>query len=121
MSSTDFVVTIHALERLEQRFPKLIAGLGDKEQADLVHEEVMEALDCRRYGIVPPIEIASRSPDRWITRTRDSYFCWTKDKTRGYLLKDDEEEGLLVLTVLIGVPREKAREKLWRKGSSRRR
>jgi len=113
MSSSDFVVTIHAFERMEERFPDLIKGMSDVEQAHLIRDEVMDALDAGRHGSIPPIELSPRALERWIVRQRGSYVVWTKEKDRGYVLQDDDEEGTLVLTVLFGVKREIAlRERL---------
>lgn len=116
MSASDFVVTIHAFERIEQRFPDLVAGLDDQAQAELIHREIHEGLDAGRHGTVPPIELSARGTERWITRTPSSYYVWTQDKQRGYLVVEDPEEGLVVLTLVYGIAREEAvRQRLKRR------
>lgn len=112
MTATDFVVTIHAFERLEERFPELIAGMSDKQQAELVHREVMEAFEGGRHGRVPPIEISSKINERWMAREPNTFFVWTKDKKRGYLMREDDVEGMLVVTVIFGMPSHLALRKL---------
>lgn len=112
MTATDFVVTIHAFERLEQRFPELVSGMSDRKQANLVHREVMDALENGRHGQVPPIELQSKRIDRWVVREPNTFVVWTKDKKRGYLMREDAEEGLLVVTVIFGMPHHLATKKL---------
>ena len=108
MSATDFVVTIHAFERMEERFPHLVRGKSDDSQARLMQKEVMEALEKGRYGSVPPVELSAKSVDRWEHRKSGGYVAWTQDKGRGYILQEDEEEGLIVLTVIAGEARDAA-------------
>jgi hypothetical protein len=108
VSATDFVVTIHALERMEERFTDTVEGLDDETQAQLIHAEVHDALEAGRHSTVPPIELSARSNERWEARTSGSYYVWTQDKTRGYLVVDDPEEGMVILTVIVGIEREKA-------------
>ena len=108
MSATDFVVTIHALERMEERFPELTKGMSDGEQAKLMQEEVMGALEAGRYGSVPPVELAARSIDRWEHRKQGGYVSWTQDKVRGYVLQEDDREKLIMVTVIAGEERELA-------------
>ena len=116
MSPTDFVVTIHALERMEERFPQLVEKMSDTGQAELIHKEVMDALDSGRHGMVPPLELAARATDRWEHRRQGGYVAWTQDKGRGYVLQEHAEEGLIVLTVLTGEGREEAqgRRRAWK-------
>jgi hypothetical protein len=112
MSATDFVVTIHAFERLEQRFPDLVSNMSDRDQAKLVHREVMDAIDSGRHGRVPPLELSSKIGDRWMVREQNTFFVWTQDKKRGYLMREDPDEGLLVVTVIFGMPLHLAKQKL---------
>lgn len=114
MSPDDFIVTIHAFERLEERFPDLIKGITDIEQAAMIHEEVMDALDHGRRSKIPPLELAPNGVERWNLRRPGSYAVWTADKCRGYVLQEDPKEGLLVLTVLKGRSREMSARKLTR-------
>ena len=105
MSATDFVVTIHALERMEERFPELSGGMSDRQQAELMQREVMDALDGGRYGCVPPIELAARAIDRWEHQAPGGYVAWTQKKDRGYVLQEEGETGLTVVTVISGEER----------------
>lgn len=117
-AGADFVVTIHALERMAERFPILIEGMEDDEVAVLIHGEVQEALEAGRHGKVPPLELAPSGHARWDTSRKDGYVTWTADKRRGYVMQE-AEEGLLVLTVLVGVDRERQREHLLKRGDPR--
>lgn len=108
MSAADFVVTAHALERMEERFPKLTEEMNDTKQAELMQEEVMDALEAGRHGTVPPVELSARAVERWTHRKRGGYVAWTRGKERGYVLQEDETEGLIVLTVIAGEEREAA-------------
>ena len=111
MSATDFVVTIHALERMEERFTDTVADLDDVAQAQLIHAEVHDALEAGRHSTVPPIELSARATDRWMYRKQGGYVAWTQDKGRGYVLQEQAEEGLIVLTVLAGEEREVAQKR----------
>jgi hypothetical protein len=108
-------VTGHALERMEERWPKLVEGMTDKEMARLIQGEVNDALIAGRSGVYCPIELASADVERWRART-DGYYVWTKDKMRGYALTESNTEGIVVLTVLVGQPHEIAKRKLRRHG-----
>jgi len=101
----DFIVTIHALERMEERFPNLIVGMSDQEVGALVHREVMEALDAGRQSKVAPLELAPYLAKRWVPQGKGASIAWTRDRKRGYALQETEE-GLLVTTVLWGVDTE---------------
>lgn len=103
-----FIVTIHALERMDERFSTLSGQMTDKELGEFIHGEVMDALDQGRYGAVPPLELASyakRGNDWGYAPKKGTYVVWTEDKLRGYVLAESPEE-ILVLTVLYGTPRE---------------
>lgn len=113
MSASDFVVTIHAQERMEERFPELAAGKSAMGLATLMHTEINDAIWARRKSTVPPIELSARGVERWESKKQGSYYVWTKDKTRAYLIVEDPEEGMLVLTVICGIERSDAiRERL---------
>jgi len=109
MSSSDFIISIHALERFEERFPAI--QLDDNDKGALIHREVMDALDAGRHSTVPPIELSARATDRWMYRKQGGYVAWTQDKGRGYVLQEQAEEGLIVLTVLAGEEREVAQKR----------
>lgn len=114
MSATDFVVTIHALERMEERFPDIVETRTDEEVGLFIQSEVHDALDSGRYGPTVPIELAPHGVDRWRQRNPGAYGVWDREKTRGYIVVEDQEEGMLVLTVLVGEEREYAMRKLRR-------
>ena len=121
ISDTDFVVTGHALERMESRWPALVAGKTDLEIAELVHEEVFEAFRGGRYAFVPPIELASLDPDLHIRRSGVlGETCWTRDKKRGYVFREGQD-GLVVMTVTAGFELARAIDMKLRRGIRRRR
>jgi hypothetical protein len=109
--AADFVVTIHALERMEERFPDLIGGMDDRSLGEFIHGEVMDALEAGRQAKMAPLELAPHGMRRWVSAKKDSYVVWNEDKLRGYVMQD-ADEGLLVLTVLTGGDREEKRRKL---------
>lgn len=96
----DFIVTLHALDRMGERFPDLISGLSDDEVGHLVMQECIDAAAAGRSGPAPPIEF---SLGRW-RRQPGSFFCWNADRTRSYALADTND-ATHVLTVLVGVAR----------------
>jgi hypothetical protein len=106
-------VTGHALERMEQRWPDLVRGLSDEEIARLIQGEVNDALIAGRQGHYCPIELANRNVVHWGPKG-DGYYVWLKDKSRGYAVREDNHDGLVVLTTLVGDDSEKARRKLQR-------
>jgi hypothetical protein len=107
----DFVVTVHALERLEERFPELVEGLNDRQRGSLVYDEAMDALEHGRCANVPPIELAPTGRERWTASKKDALTVWVPDKMRGYVLLD-VTEGMLVLTTLAGTEREKKQDEM---------
>jgi hypothetical protein len=115
---SDFIVTIHALERMVERFPELVSGKDDGEIGALIHGEVMDALDAGRFGSVAPLELAPTGHAQWDGSRKDGYVTWTADKRRGYVMQEGEE-GLLVLTVIVGNDREHQRNRLLKRGDPR--
>lgn len=120
----DFVVTGHALERMEARWPRLVLGMSDGQIANLIHEEVIDALEHGRHAVVPPIELASIDLEIHVMREGEKgAMCWTADKKRGYVYRTGPD-GLVVMTVVAGQERTHAiRSKLHgprRRGKSRR-
>jgi hypothetical protein len=109
---SDFVVTAHAFERLEERFPEWIESKSEYDQATMIHEEVMDALDDGRHANVPPVELSPAS-ERWKASEKGSYYVWTADKKRGYLMREVKGD-LLVVTVLAGCSREEALRRVQR-------
>ena len=107
-----FIVTIHALERFEERFPKISKSLTDRELGEFIHSEVMEALDAGRQAKMPPIELAPYKTEYWIRKEPGSSYVWNEDKMRGYAIVEDPKEGTLVATVLVGEERSYAMRKL---------
>lgn len=100
-TEADFIVTIHALERMEQRFRDLCSGLSDRVVGELIHGEVMDAIDAGRRAKMPPIELAPSGHERWLAQRKNGSVVWNEDKSRGYVLQDTDE-GMFVLTVLVG-------------------
>ena len=114
MSAADFVVTIHALERMEERFPAIADERTDEEVGVFIQSEVNDALEAGRYGSTVPIELAPHGADSWRQRNPGAYGVWDREKTRGYIVVEDPDEGMVVLTVLVGEEREYAMRKLRR-------
>lgn len=114
MPSNDMVITAHVLERMEERWPKF-CRLTDAEVARVVKREVTEAIEAGRWGHVAPVELISVNTHMHSMRASGtSLTCWTKDKMRGYIFREDHE-GLVVVTVFPGQEREESiRRKLYR-------
>lgn len=110
MPSDDFVVSIHALERFEERFPNL--WTNDDDVGMFIYRETMDALDAGRIASIPPLELADYDLTQW--KARKSRVVWEPKKTRGYVLVDGDE-GLTVATVLSGKTTVEARGKLYGK------
>lgn len=108
MSNDDFIVTAHALDRFQERFPDLYKD--DQQAATLIHEECDDALVNGRASFVPPLELALNDLDRW--EAGKGLTVWTPSKERGYVLLETED-GLLVATVLIGRSTVEARRRLY--------
>jgi hypothetical protein len=102
----DFIVTVHALERMAERFPALIEGMDDTEVAEWLHREVMENWASGRRSSVAPAEFAPHRPRGWVPSPPGGSIVWNLDKSRGYALQEEPSEGLLVLTVLVGTGRQ---------------
>lgn len=111
----DFVVTIHALQRMSQRFPQVASGVSDRQLGELIHAEVIDALDHGRSGKYAPLELAPTGRERWIAMKKGAHVAWNEDKRRGYVIQDSSE-GLLVLTVLVGHEREEKRRRILKSG-----
>lgn len=107
----DMTVTVHALERMEERWPELTEGMTDEEIARLIQGEVNDALIAGRTGTYCPIELANRNVTRWGAKN-GGWYCWNEDKSRGYACRQDDKDGLVVLTTLIGDTSGGARTKL---------
>lgn len=106
----DFIISIHALERFQERFPGL--WTNDDDVGMFIYHEAMDALDAGRTATVAPLEFATFDMDKWVAG--DAKIVWTPLKTRGYVLVEDGE-GTTVATVLTGSPTEKARSRLYGK------
>ena len=104
----DFIISIHALERFEERFPSL--WTDDDDIGNLIYRETMDALNEGRVGSVPPLELANNDLERWVSGK--SKIAWVPDKTRGYVLVEGED-GMTVATVLVGRTTEEARSRLY--------
>jgi hypothetical protein len=106
---SDFIVSAHALERLEERFPDL-AHDDELVQAHLVRTEVFDAMDSGRTSKVVPLELASWRIENEVARDKGSFYAWTEGKVRGYLVKRSGDD-MVVVTALGGHPREEALRK----------
>lgn len=104
----DFIISVHALERFEERFPTL--WTNDNDAGMFIYQETMDALDAGRVGSVPPLELAANDFDRWTAGK--SRIVWTPTKDRGYVLVDGTD-GVTVATVLVGRKSEEARTRLY--------
>lgn len=108
MSNDDFIVSAHALDRFQERFPDLYKN--DQQAASLMHEECDDAMVHGRASYVPPLELALNDLDRW--EAGKGLTVWTPSKDRGYVLLESED-GLLIATVLVGRSKEDARRRLY--------
>ena len=104
----DFVISIHALERFEERFPE--EWSNDNDVGKTIYSETMDAFTAGRTSKLAPLEFADNDIARW--SDRNSTIVWTPAKTRGYVIVDGYE-GMTVATVLKGEPTEQARSKLF--------
>lgn len=104
----DFVISVHALERFEERFSE--EWSNDSDVGQTIYDETMDALEAGRVSSIAPLEFADNDIARW--NARKSKIVWTADKTRGYVLVDGYE-GMTVATVLVGQTAEEARGKLF--------
>lgn len=111
--SDNMTVTIHALERMEQRWPKLVGGLDDQEVARLIQGEVNDAFVCDRRSRICPLELVNNYLHNWNTE-KDVWFLWTEERDRGYVVLD-RPEGVTVMTTLVGLSGEQAKHKLVRR------
>ena len=106
--ANDLTITVHALERFQERFASV--WRSDQQEAQRIHRECQEAFRDGRIGNVAPIELAHNDPERWVPGK--SLYAWTPDKRRGYVVQEDTD-GMTVVTVLKGRPTEEARKKLY--------
>jgi len=104
----DFVISIHALERFEERFPE--EWSNDDDVGKTIYAEAMDAFEAGRRSTLPPLEFADNDISRWADRK--STIVWTPSKRRGYVIVDGYE-GMTVATVLLGQPTDEARSKLF--------
>lgn len=107
--ANDFIVSVHALERFQERFPGL--WTNDEDIGMLIYNETMDALSEGRVATVAPLEFANHDLDRWVAAK--SKIAWVPLKTRGYVLIDGYD-GVTVATVLVGKPSSEARERLYK-------
>lgn len=109
----DMTITIHALERMEERWPKLCKDLSDEEIGRLIQGEVNDALVSNRRSRICPLELANSNIARWRAE-KNVWYVWTEGKDRGYVISD-KKEGIIVLTTLIGEETSVAKRKLRRR------
>lgn len=95
----DFIVTIHALDRMQQRFTESFTN--DARAARTMLDEIMGAIDGGRISKVAPLELSSYEHERWIPAKKNALFAWTRNKDRGYVMSR-EGDDITVLTVLVG-------------------
>lgn len=107
--ASDFIVTVHALERFQERFPGL--WTNDADIGMLIYHETMDALNEGRVANVAPLEFANHDLSRWVAAK--SKIVWVPLKTRGYVLVDGYD-GMTVATVLVGKPPNEARKRLYK-------
>jgi hypothetical protein len=98
MSSTcQYVATIHALKRFEQRLPHLADD--DEDRARLMHEDVESGLRAGRVASTFPRQFSGR--DYLVERRAPGQECvWTEDLARGYLISDNGR-SVTIITVLL--------------------
>lgn len=108
--TSDFIISVHALERFEERFPTL--WTNDDDTGLFIYHETMDAINEGRCGTIPPLELANNDFDRWVAGK--SRIAWVPMKTRGYVLVETDE-GLTVATVLVGRSTAEARSRLYGK------
>lgn len=106
-----FIISIHALERFEERFPDVCAC--DDDIGQLIYRETMDALDAGRIASVPPLELSTYDLERW--RASKAKVAWTAEKDRGYVLVTDQD-GMTVKTVLVGQETSLARSRVYQTG-----
>lgn len=90
---------------------QLVVGLSDEEIGRVIQGEVNDAMIAGRHGTYCPLELANNSVERWGAKN-GAWYCWLEDKSRGYACRDDEGDGLVVLTTLVGDDKETSRNKL---------
>lgn len=108
----DLIISIHALERMEQRWPSLCEGLSDEQIGLVIQKEVDDAWDKNRHHRVCPLELAHSNIHKWKVE-KNVWYLWTEGKDRGYVIAD-RPDGVTVLTTLVGESKEKAKRKLQR-------
>jgi hypothetical protein len=104
----DFVISVHALERFQERFPSL--WTNDDDIGKQIYDETMDAIKEGRIASIPPLEFANHDLARWLVSK--SKIVWTPNKRRGYVLVEGND-GMTVATVLVGQPTNEARSKLY--------
>lgn len=109
MSDGDFIISVHALERFEERFPEVYKS--DDETGVLIHEECQDAMEKGRVSTVAPLELAHHDLDRW--QAGRCFYAWTPTKHRGYVLSEERQSDITVITVLKGKTPEEARRMLY--------
>jgi len=95
--SVRYVISGHALERFEERYPELVGG-DDNETARLIQAEVEEALRAGRVSHVLPREMWGYTRERAVNR-EGGEFVWTAARDRGYAICDRGDE-VVVTTAL---------------------
>lgn len=99
--ANDFVITVHALDRMTERFPEFVEGLDDGEIGELIHREVVDAIDAGRRAKTLPVGFAPLGRWRRLAQRKGGFVVWTEDSRRAYVLHFSDE--MYVLTVLTGL------------------
>lgn len=92
-----YVATMHALERFEERLPELADD--DLERARIMQEDVEAALRAGRVAPTFPRQF-SGSASAVVRRIAGQECVWTDDLARGYLISDNGR-SVTIITVLL--------------------
>lgn len=101
---------IEKLSDTEVKKFQICNGLDDEEIARVIQGEVNDALISGKKSRICPLELANSNVNRWKAE-KDVWYLWNEDKSRGYVISE-KEDGITVLTTLIGQDKELAKRKL---------
>lgn len=93
----EYVATMHALQRFEERLPELADA--DVDRARIMAEDVESALRAGRVAPVFPREFSGVSYG--VVKVVAGQECvWTEDYARGYMI-EDVGRRVTIITVLL--------------------
>lgn len=95
MTTVRYHVTVHALDRFEQRWPDEV-GDDDEEMARVMQREVEDAISAGRTGRNFPRRMHGSIPSRY---TGGTSCAWTEDFSRGYVISDGGSNVHIVTAV----------------------